>query len=51
MLRTILNEPWTKQPKKHKLYGQFPPISKTIQDEQDIQEEAIFQLCSCNIKL
>ena len=32
MLRAILNKAWRQHPTKHQLYGQLPPITKTIQD-------------------
>ena len=31
MLRDILNKSWLQYPKRHQLYGQLPPIKKTIQ--------------------
>ena len=31
MLRAILNKPWRQHPIRHQLYGQLPPITKTIQ--------------------
>ena len=31
MLRAILNKSWWQQPKRYQLYGQLPPITKTIQ--------------------
>ena len=31
MLRTILNKSWRQHPTKHQLYGNLPPITKTIQ--------------------
>ena len=31
MLRTILNMPWRQHPTRHQLYGNQPPITKTIQ--------------------
>ena len=31
MLRVILNKSWRQHPTKHQLYGNLPPISKTIQ--------------------
>ena len=31
MLRAILNKSWPQQPTRHQLYGQLPPITKTIQ--------------------
>ena len=31
MLRAILNKSWWQHPTKHQLYGQLPPITKTIQ--------------------
>ena len=31
MLRAILNKSWRQHPTKHQLYGQLPPIIKTIQ--------------------
>ena len=31
MLRAILNKSWRQHPKRHQLYGQLPPIRKTIQ--------------------
>ena len=31
MLQAILNKSWRQHPTKHRLYGQFPPITKTIQ--------------------
>ena len=31
MLRAILNKSWRQHPTKHQLYGQLPPITKTIQ--------------------
>ena len=31
ILRTILNKSWRQHPTKHQLYGQLPPITKTIQ--------------------
>ena len=31
MLRAILNNPWRQHPTKHQIYGQLPPITKTIQ--------------------
>ena len=31
MLRAILNKSWQQHPKKHQLYGNLPPIMKTIQ--------------------
>ena len=34
MLRAILNESWRQHPTKHQLYGQLPPITKTIQVRQ-----------------
>ena len=34
MLRAILNKSWRQHPTKHQLYGQLPPIMKTIQVRQ-----------------
>ena len=31
MLRAILNKSWRQQPTRHQLYGQLPPITKTVQ--------------------
>ena len=31
MLRAILNKSWRQHPRRHQLYGQLPPITKTIQ--------------------
>ena len=31
MLRAILNKSWQQHPTRHQLYGQLPPITKTIQ--------------------
>ena len=31
MLRAILNKSWWQHPTRHQLYGQLPPITKTIQ--------------------
>ena len=31
MLRAILNKSWRQHPTRHQLYGQLPPITKTIQ--------------------
>ena len=31
ILRAILNKSWRQQPKKQQVYGQLPPITKTIQ--------------------
>ena len=31
MLRVILNKSWQQHPTRHQLYGQLPPITKTIQ--------------------
>ena len=31
MLRAILNKSWRQHPPRHQLYGQLPPITKTIQ--------------------
>ena len=31
MLRAILNKSWRQHPKRHQLYGHWPPITKTIQ--------------------
>ena len=31
MLRAILNKSWRQHPTMHQLYGQLPPITKTIQ--------------------
>ena len=31
MLRAILNKSWRQHPARHQLYGQLPPITKTIQ--------------------
>ena len=31
MLRAILNKSWRQHPTRHQLYGQLPPIIKTIQ--------------------
>ena len=31
MLRAILNKSWRQPPTRHQLYGQLPPITKTIQ--------------------
>ena len=31
MLRAILNKSWRKQPTRHQLYGNLPPITKSIQ--------------------
>ena len=31
MLRAILNKSWREHPRRHQLYGQLPPITKTIQ--------------------
>ena len=31
MLRAILNKPWLQHPTRHQLYGNLPPITKTIQ--------------------
>ena len=31
MLRAILNKSWRHHPTRHQLYGQLPPITKTIQ--------------------
>ena len=31
MLRAILNESWQQHPTRHQLYGNLPPITKTIQ--------------------
>ena len=31
MLRAILNKSWQQHPTKHQLYGQLPPVTKTIQ--------------------
>ena len=31
MLRAILNKPWRQHPTRHQLYGQLPPVTKTIQ--------------------
>ena len=31
MLRAILNKFWRQHPTRHQLYGQLPPITKTIQ--------------------
>ena len=31
MLRAILNKSWRQHPTRHRLYGQLPPVSKTIQ--------------------
>ena len=31
MLRAILNKSWRQHPTKHQLYGNLPPITKTIQ--------------------
>ena len=31
MLRAILNKSWLQHPIRHQLYGQLPPITKTIQ--------------------
>ena len=31
MLRAILNKSWRQHPTRHQLYGQLPPIRKTIQ--------------------
>ena len=31
MFRSILNKSWQQHPTKHQLYGQMPPITKTIQ--------------------
>ena len=31
MLRAILNKSWRQHPKRHRLYGHLPPITKTIQ--------------------
>ena len=31
MLRTVLNKSWGQYPSKQQLYGQLPPIAKTIQ--------------------
>ena len=34
MLRAILNKNWRQHPTRHQLYGQLPPITKTIQVRQ-----------------
>ena len=34
MLRAILNKSWRQHPTRHQLYGQLPPITKTIQHRQ-----------------
>ena len=34
MLRAILNKSWRQYPTRHQLYGQLPPITKTIQVRQ-----------------
>ena len=31
MLRAILNKSWRQHPTRHQLYGQLPPVTKTIQ--------------------
>ena len=31
MLRSILNKSWRQHPTRHQLYGQLPPVTKTIQ--------------------
>ena len=31
MLRAILNKSWRQRPQKHQLYGNLPPVTKTIQ--------------------
>ena len=31
MLRAILNKSWWQHPTRHQLYGQLPPVTKTIQ--------------------
>ena len=34
MLRAILNKSWRQHPTRHQLYGQLPPVTKTIQVRQ-----------------
>ena len=40
MLRAILNKSWRQHPIKHQPYGHLRPITKTIQDEPDMQDTA-----------
>ena len=36
--KAILNKSWKQYPPKQQLYGHLPAISKTIQDERDMQD-------------
>ena len=38
MLRAILNKSWRQYPTKEQLYGQLPPITKTIKDKPDMRD-------------
>ena len=52
MLRTILNKSWKQHPTKQQLYGNHPPISKTIQVQR--QRHAAFcwgRVNSCDVFL
>ncbi len=40
MLRAILNKSWRQHPTRHQLYGQLPPITKTIQVRRTTAGEA-----------
>ena len=40
MLWSILNKSWKQHPTKQQLYDRLPPISKTIQEEQDMRDTA-----------
>ena len=39
MLRAILNKSWWQHPTRHQLYGQLPPIMKTIQTCRSLLEK------------
>ena len=40
MLRAILNKSWRQYSTRHQIFGHLPPITKTIQDELDMQDTA-----------
>ena len=51
MPHAVLKKSWKQYPTKKQLYGHFPPISQTIQDEQDMltqlgKQKQTYKRCS-----